>query len=66
MLQFNVYNEYKYVNKIFTLMFGISSRPLKSRVPGGKGNPSAPFPRDHLTLTRSGPSSLHWKTTSRP
>ena len=49
-----------------TLISGISKRPLKSLVPGGKGSPSAPFPRDHLTLTLNGPSSLHWKTTSWP
>ena len=49
-----------------TLISGISRRPLKSLVPGGKGRPSAPFPRDHLTFTLNGPSSLHWKTTSWP
>jgi hypothetical protein len=31
--------------------------------PGGSGNP---LPRSHLTLALSGPSSRHWKTTSRP
>ena len=44
-------------------MLGISSLPPWSRVPGGKGRP---LPRLQATPARSGPSSLHWKTTSLP
>jgi hypothetical protein len=45
-----------------TCISGISNRPLTSLDPGGSGNP---LPRSHLTLALSGPSSRHWKTTSR-
>lgn len=47
----------------FTLMFGISKRPLLSLEPGGSGLPAG---RTHLTRALIGPSSRHWNTTSRP
>lgn len=48
---------------MLTLIFGISKRPLTSREPCGNGRPPGLV---HLTRARTGLSSRHWKTTSRP
>lgn len=58
---YNVSNRTKNVFSFFTLMLGISSRPLISLDPCGK---YSPLPRDHLTGALRGPSSRHWNTTS--
>lgn len=53
----------KYSPPCSVWMLGISKRPAMSRAPGGSGRL---LRRLHWTLARIGPSSRHWKTTSRP